>query len=68
MLSSPRFRYALYSFAAASGVAPAKVSHLASVVLAVVVKKARIIQQHFPEMMFDPAISAVVQKRAQREQ
>jgi hypothetical protein len=63
---SPRFRYALGSFAAANGIAPAVVSHLAAVVLAVVVKNARMIQQHFPEMMYDSTIVRMVQRRAKR--
>jgi ppGpp synthetase/RelA/SpoT-type nucleotidyltranferase len=66
MLSSARFRGAVRYFAAAQGIAPAQLSHLAVVVVAVAVKDARHIQQHVPEIVFDPAIAGLVQRRAQR--
>jgi ppGpp synthetase/RelA/SpoT-type nucleotidyltranferase len=64
MFKSARFRYALRSFATAQGIATTEVSHLAHVVLAVIVKNVRIVQQHFPEIMFDPAIRQIVERRA----
>lgn len=66
MFQSREFRGALRSFAALQGIAPADVSHLASVVLAVAVKDIRIIHNHFPEMKFDPPMVQFVEKRAAR--
>jgi ppGpp synthetase/RelA/SpoT-type nucleotidyltranferase len=63
-LRSSRFRYAVRSFSAAHGIAPTEVSHLATVVLAVVVKNARVVQLHFPEMIYDSTITRIVQRRA----
>ncbi len=63
VLRSSRFRYALRSFAAAHGIAPTEVSHLATVVLAVVVKNPRVVQIHFPEMIYDSTIMSIVQRR-----
>jgi hypothetical protein len=63
MLKSSRFRYALRSFAAAHGIAPEEVSHLATIVLAIIVKSPRTIHQHFPEMMYDSEITGMVQRR-----
>ena len=66
MFKSSRYRYAVHSFAANNGIAPSEVSHLASVVLAVGVKEPRTVRQHFPEIMYDPAIRAMVERRASR--
>jgi hypothetical protein len=60
---SSRFRYALKSFAASQGIATAQVSHLASVVLAVIVKDLGVVRHHFPNLLFDPGLATIVQKR-----
>jgi hypothetical protein len=49
-------RYVLRSFAANQGLGVDDVSHLAAVVLAVVIKDAKVVQHHFPEIINDPAI------------
>jgi ppGpp synthetase/RelA/SpoT-type nucleotidyltranferase len=67
MFHSNRFRYILHTFAALQGIGVDKVSHLAAVVLALVVKDPRIVNHHFPEMMFDPAITSIVEKRVKRK-
>jgi ppGpp synthetase/RelA/SpoT-type nucleotidyltranferase len=64
MFKSGRFRYAVRSFATAKGLAPAEISHLAEVVLAVMAKNVHVVQRHFPEMMYDPAIRLIVERRA----
>ncbi len=66
VLKSSRFRYAVTTFAASQGIAPANVSHLAVVVLAVVVKDARMVQRHFSEIVFDSAIKQMVERRLTR--
>ena len=66
LLKSPRFRSAVSTFAASQGIAPESVSHLAVVVLAVVVKDTRMVQRHFPEIVFDSAIKQMVQRRLTR--
>jgi ppGpp synthetase/RelA/SpoT-type nucleotidyltranferase len=66
MFQSSRFKYALRSFAAAHGIAPAEVSHLAAIVLAIIVKSPRTIYQHFPEMMYDSDITGMVHRRVKR--
>jgi putative GTP pyrophosphokinase len=63
VLRSRRYRSALRSFAAAQALAEAEVSHLANVVLAVAVKNAKVVRQHFPEIIFDPAIQQFVDRR-----
>ncbi len=63
--SSP-FRYAVRSFAASQGIAPAEMSHLAIVVLAVAIANARMVQRHFPEVVYDPAIAEMVLRRITR--
>jgi ppGpp synthetase/RelA/SpoT-type nucleotidyltranferase len=62
LLRSKRFTSALRSFAALKGIAPEAVSHLAVVVIAVAVKKPSLINIHFPEMKFDPAIVQLFDK------
>jgi ppGpp synthetase/RelA/SpoT-type nucleotidyltranferase len=66
-LASPKFRSAIKSFASLSGVSPAQVSHLAIVVLAVGAKQLRVLQHHFPEMMFESAITTVVERMSSRK-
>lgn len=66
MFRSPRFKYSLKSFAALQGIVPEEVSHLAQIVLAIAVKDARVIREHFPEMMYDPTIARLVERRAAR--
>jgi Region found in RelA / SpoT proteins len=63
VLHSPRFRYALRSFAASEGIAPSDVSHLATVVLAVVVKNVNIVRHHFPNLIYDPSLASFVERR-----
>jgi ppGpp synthetase/RelA/SpoT-type nucleotidyltranferase len=58
----PLFRYCIRSFATSQGIAPAEVSHLAIVVIAVATKNARMLQHHFPEIMYDPAVIALVRR------
>lgn len=62
-LGSSRFRYVLNTFASLQGIAPANASHLATVVLAVLVKKPKILRDHFPEIVTDPAIAQIVDRR-----
>ena len=68
MFRSSRFRYALRSFAALQGISQTDVSHLASVVLAVVVKDAGVVDHHFPEIINDPAIRHFFERRTNRHQ
>ena len=37
---------------------------LAIIVLAVAVKNAHMVQRHFPEIKYDPAIAQIVERRA----
>lgn len=67
MFRSSRFRYILHTFAALHGIGIDEVSHLAAVVLAVVAKDPRIVHQHFPEMIYDPTIAQIVEKRVKRD-
>jgi hypothetical protein len=68
MFQSSRFRYALRSFAALQGIGQTDVSHLANVVLAVMVKDAKVVEHHFPEIINDPAIRQFFDRRASRRQ
>lgn len=61
MLKSREFRRAVASFASDQGIAPAEVSHLAVVLLAVAAKDLRMVQRHFPEFMTDPALAPIIQ-------
>lgn len=63
LFRSAKFQSAVQSFAASEGIAPAEVSHLAAVVIAVAVKNAGIVQRHFPEIIYDPSIMAMIEKR-----
>jgi len=63
---SSRFRYALRSFASSNGISPSEVSHLAAVVLAVIVKRPQLVRQHFPEMMFDETARDIVERRCRK--
>ena len=56
------FRYYISSFATSQGISPAEVSHLAIVVFAVAMKNARMLQYHFPEIMYDPTVVALVRR------
>ena len=49
-----------------TAIGPAQVSHLAIVVLAVAVKNLNVVRLHFPEMMFDSAITIVIERRSSR--
>lgn len=64
LFRSSKFRYAVSAFASFEGIAPAQVSHLAAVVLAVAIKNVKIVQHHFPEIIYDPAIAKVIERRA----
>jgi len=66
LIRSGRFRYAVSSFASSQGIAPSEVSHLAIVVLAIVVKNPRMLQRHFPEIVYDLSIEQMVQRRVAR--
>ncbi len=66
VFSSSRFRYATSTFAASQGISPTEISHLAAVVLAVIVKDLPTVQRHFPNLMYDPALTLMVQRRAPR--
>jgi ppGpp synthetase/RelA/SpoT-type nucleotidyltranferase len=66
MFGSPRYRYALRSFAASQGLGLADVSHFAGIVLAVVIKDARVVQYHFPEIINDPAMQQFFERRTNR--
>lgn len=62
ILKSCSFDDAVVSYAAAHGIAPGSVSHLAVVLLALIVKNASVIKEYFPEILFDPAIDGAVRK------
>jgi len=66
MFRSRRFKYILHTFAALQGISAEEVSHLASVVLAIAVKEIRVVRYHFPEMLYDPAVTQIVERRAKR--
>jgi hypothetical protein len=63
LLHSRRFGNIFNSFAALKGLAPDQVSSLASVIIAVAVKNPNLIRVHFPEILFDPALTAIVESR-----
>ncbi|MEM7122339.1 MAG: hypothetical protein AAF563_13730 [Pseudomonadota bacterium] len=63
VFKSRRFRYAASSFAASQGIAPKSVSHVAAVVLALVVTDANVIRRHFPDVVFDSAIEEMIERR-----
>lgn len=65
-LRSRSFKRSRNSFASLHGIAPESISHLAQVVLAVAMKDARVIKVHFPEMMYDPILTQIVERRAQK--
>ncbi|MGO9450963.1 MAG: GTP pyrophosphokinase family protein [Candidatus Binataceae bacterium] len=60
MMKMRQFRRAVNSFAADQGVAPAQLSHVAVVVLAVAIKDLRVVKRHFPEFMNDPALASIL--------
>jgi hypothetical protein len=64
VFKSGRFRYATKTFAASQGISPNEVSHLAAVVLAIIVKDLPTVQRHFPNLIYDPSLSSIVQRRA----
>jgi ppGpp synthetase/RelA/SpoT-type nucleotidyltranferase len=66
LFRSHRFRYLLHTFASLQGIGVEEVSHLAAVVIAIAVKDVRIVKHHFPEIMYDPVITQIVEKRARR--
>jgi ppGpp synthetase/RelA/SpoT-type nucleotidyltranferase len=57
------FRRAIRTFSAGQGLEPGQVSHLALVVLAVAVRNARVLADHFPDILHDPNIASFVAKR-----
>lgn len=57
------FRHRLRSFASEKGLAPAEVSHLALVVLAVGMEDAGLLRDYFPEMADDPGLAAELPRR-----
>jgi hypothetical protein len=63
LIKTGRFQRAVNSFAADQGIAPAQVSHVAVVVLAVAVKNLPMVKRHFPEFLNDPALAAILQVR-----
>jgi hypothetical protein len=64
LFRSPRFRYAARTFAAGNGIDVESISHLAAVVNALAVKNPRFVRLHFPEMLFDPALNTLIERRA----
>ena len=62
MMSSRRFRRAADSFASDQGIAPAQLSHIAAVVLAVALKDRKIVERHFPEFTNDPALRSILNR------
>jgi ppGpp synthetase/RelA/SpoT-type nucleotidyltranferase len=66
LMSSSRFRSAANSFAADQGIAPAELSHVAVVVLAVAVKNLSMVKRHFPEFMEDSALAPILRPRSYR--
>jgi ppGpp synthetase/RelA/SpoT-type nucleotidyltranferase len=60
VMQNKRFRGAIVKFASIESIAPETASHLAVVVVAIAVSNPRLLQQEFPEIVFSPAVTAVV--------
>jgi len=63
LMRSPRFRGAVRSFAARQGIGPDEVSHLALIVIATLIRNPQLVREHFPEMIYDPAIEELLARR-----
>jgi ppGpp synthetase/RelA/SpoT-type nucleotidyltranferase len=63
VIKSRKFRGYRGAFAAASGIAPESMSHLAAVILAVAAKKPMVLKKHFPEMLFDANIRVALDQK-----
>jgi hypothetical protein len=61
ILKTSKHRRYVKIFSAVSGIAPANVSHLAVVILALAAKRPAILKKHFPELLFDANIRSIVQ-------
>ncbi|MEM8561567.1 MAG: hypothetical protein AAGF57_04995 [Pseudomonadota bacterium] len=60
MLESKAFASALQAFAAASGISPQAVSHLAIVIIAIAVKRPMAVGRFFPHMLFDTSLAHIL--------
>lgn len=65
LMATERFKSAVKSFAAASGLAPAQVSHLALVTIAIAIREPALLKKDFPEISSDPAIDRLLPRRLQ---
>jgi ppGpp synthetase/RelA/SpoT-type nucleotidyltranferase len=63
LMANSKFKRAVLDFAARAGKAIDSISHLAIVVIAVMVKQPRALMVHFPELVFDPIIEQMIQER-----
>jgi hypothetical protein len=63
-MKSRKLRAALRSLAAAQGEAVDTLSHLSLVVAAVAVKDPALVEVHFPEMIYEPTVSALIRRLA----
>lgn len=68
LFQTHKYRRALNSFASLKGIAPSQVSALGSVIIAIAVKDAKVLRDHFPEILFDVALNELVETRARRPQ
>lgn len=61
IIRSARFRRFVKKFAALEGLAPEAVSHLALLVITIAVAQPRILEEQFPEMLFAPSLSWILE-------
>lgn len=59
LMSSGRFRRAVRTYAAISGIELAKVSHLALTLIAIGLRNVRVLHDYFPQLSQDPGLRAV---------
>lgn len=59
---SRKFRSYSHAFAAAAGIDPANISHLAVIILAIAAKHPTVLANHFPEMLFDANVRLILDK------
>ncbi|MEM7176126.1 MAG: hypothetical protein AAF503_00350 [Pseudomonadota bacterium] len=62
-----KYRNAASAFAASRGIAPKEISHLASVVIALVVTDPVVVKRFFPEVVFDPVIEKMIAARIAKQ-
>jgi ppGpp synthetase/RelA/SpoT-type nucleotidyltranferase len=65
LMITNRFRSAVKSFAAASGLEPAQISHLAVVTIAIAIREPELLKKDFSEISYDPAVERLLPRRLQ---